>query len=337
MEAKTHIRVKNLSVWYGQHQTLNNISIDIPDKKITAIIGPSGCGKTTLLKSFNRLIDLQDGVRVSGQVLVDGEDIYGPKVEITHLRKKMGLLSQRPQVLPMSIYENVAYGPKLHGIKDKNKIDEIVQRYLTESSLWNEVKDRLHSPASKLSIGQQQRLCLARGLAVEPEVILGDEPTSALDPISAERIEQGLLKLKNQYTIVLVTHILRQAKRLADYVIFLYLGNIIEHGPAEEIFKNPKYVKTQAYINGSFIEEHKIDKELDLKGTVCPDNFVKAKLALEDLEAGQVLKIIIDYEPAVTEVPKAIEYEGHRILEVKRLNLTSWEILIQKQNLDVSI
>jgi len=337
MESKAHISVKNLSVWYGQHQTLNNISIDIPDKKITAIIGPSGCGKTTLLKSFNRLIDLQDEVKVSGQVLVDGEDIYAPNVELTHLRKKMGLLSQRPQVLPMSIYENVAYGPKLHGVKDKKKLDGIVERYLEVAGLWNEVKGRLQSPASKLSIGQQQRLCLARGLAVEPEIILGDEPTSALDPLSAERIEQGLLKLKKQYTIVLVTHILRQAKRLADYVIFLYLGNIIEHGPAEEIFKNPKYVKTQSYINGSFIEENKIDKELNLKGITCPDNFVRAKLALEELEAGQVLKIIVDYEPAVSEVPKAMEYEGHRVLEVKRLNLTDWEIIIQKQNISISI
>lgn len=262
MEFKTHISVKNLNITYGQHKALNNISIDIPDKKLTAIIGPSGCGKTTLLKSFNRLIDLQDGVKVSGKVLVDGEDIYDPKVEVMHLRKKMGYLSQMPQVLPMSIYENVAYGPRLHGLGDKKKLDEIVQRHLKESGLWNEVKDRLHSTATKLSIGQQQRLCLARGLAVEPEVILGDEPTSALDPISAERIEQRLLELKNQYTIVLVTHILRQAKRLADYVIFLYLGNLIEHGPAEEFFKNPKSSKTQAYLNGKFIEEHKIDKEL---------------------------------------------------------------------------
>lgn len=256
MEVKTHISVKNLTVRYDQHQALNDITIDIPDKKITAIIGPSGCGKTTLLKSFNRLIDLQDGVRVSGQVLVDGEDIYDPKVEVTHLRKKMGLLFQRPQILPMSIYENVAYGPRIHGLKDKKKLDAIVQHYLQESSLWGEVKDRLHSPASRLSIGQQQRLCLARGLAVEPEVILGDEPTSALDPISAERIEQRFLKLKDQYTFVLVTHILRQAKRLADYVVFLYLGNLIEHGPADEFFKNPKDAKTQAYINGKFIENH---------------------------------------------------------------------------------
>lgn len=257
MELKTHISVKNLSIWYGEHQALNNVTIDIPDKKITAIIGPSGCGKTTLLKSFNRLIDLQDGVKVGGRVLVDGEDIYHPKVEVTHLRKKMGLLSQTPQVLPMSIYENVAYGLRIHGIKDKKKLDEVVQHYLKESSLWEEVKNRLHSSASKLSIGQQQRLCLARGLAIEPEVILGDEPTSALDPISAECIEQRLLELKNQYTIVLVTHILRQARRLADYVIFLYLGNLIEHGPAEVVFNHPQDQITISYINGRFIGEHK--------------------------------------------------------------------------------
>ncbi len=332
MKSDTHISVKDLTVWYGQHQALNNVSIDIPDKKITAIIGPSGCGKSTLLKSFNRLIDLQEGVKVNGTVLVDGEDIYAPGTEITHLRKKVGLLSQKPQILPMSIYDNVAYGPRLHGVKNKKELDNIVEYYLKETGLWDEVKNRLRAAASKLSIGQQQRLCLSRGLAVEPEVILGDEPTSALDPLSAERIEQSLLKLKDKYTIILVTHILRQARRLADYVIFLYLGNIIEHGPAETVFQNPKYLKTQAYINGKFIEDHKIDKELNLKGTVCPDNFVKAKLALEDLELGQVLKIIIDYEPAVNEVPKTLEYEGHKILEVKRANQKDWEIIIQKQS-----
>jgi len=255
VQTKTHISIKNLNVWYGQHKALNDISIDIPDKKITAIIGPSGCGKSTLLKSLNRLIDLHDEVRVSGRVLLDGEDIYGPGVEVTHLRKKMGLLFQRPQVLPMSIYDNVAYGQRLHGSKDKKKLDAIVEYYLKETSLWNEVKMRLHSPATKLSIGQQQRLCLARGLAVEPEIILGDEPTSALDPISAEGVEQRLLELKNKYTIILVTHILRQAKRLADYVVFLYLGDLIEHGPAEAFFTNPKHIKTQHYISGRFIEE----------------------------------------------------------------------------------
>jgi phosphate transport system ATP-binding protein len=327
----THISVRNLTVWYGGHKALDDITIDIPDKKITAIIGPSGCGKTTLLKSFNRLIDLQDGVIIGGQVLVDGEDIYAPKVEVTHLRKKMGLLSQRPQVLPMSIYENVAYGPRIHGVKDKNKLDKIVQHYLKESSLWNEVKDRLHGTASKLSIGQQQRLCLARGLAVEPEVILGDEPTSALDPVSAERIEQRFLELKNQYTIVLVTHILRQAKRIADYVVFLYMGNLIEHGTADEFFKNPKDARTHAYINGRFIEKQEVDREVNLKGTVCPYNFVKAKLALEEMDAGQVLKVIVDFPTAIEEVPKAMEFEGHKVLGVNRLNDADWEIIIQKE------
>lgn len=250
MEFKTHIRVRNVNVFYGKEQALKNVSVDIPDRRITAIIGPSGCGKTTLLKSFNRLIDTTDGVRVSGEVSVDGENILDPKVEVTHIRKKMGLLSQKPYPLPMSIYDNVAYGPRIHGIKDKKRLDEIVERYLKQSSLWEQVRDRLRTPASRLSVGQQQRLCLARGLAVEPEIILGDEPTSALDPSSSQRIEQRFLELKNQYTIVIVTHILRQARRLADYVIFLYLGELIEHGTAEEIFENPKEKMTREYIKG---------------------------------------------------------------------------------------
>ncbi len=269
MGVKTHISVKNLTVWYGQHQALNDISIDIPDKKITAIIGPSGCGKSTLLKSFNRLIDLQDGVRVSGQVLVDGEDIYNPKVELTHLRKKMGLLSQRPQPLPMSIYDNVVYGARLHGSKDKFKTNEIVRKYLSQANLWEEVKDRLPSSASKLSIGQQQRLCLARGLAVEPEVILGDEPTSALDPFSAEHIEKKLIELKSQYTIVIVTHNIQQAMKLADYVIFLYNGNVIEADSAEKIFKKPTQVMTQAYFKGEFLGEIWLQNEARLSKKVA--------------------------------------------------------------------
>ncbi|MDD5454411.1 MAG: phosphate ABC transporter ATP-binding protein PstB [Candidatus Ratteibacteria bacterium] len=250
MEFKTHISVRNLNVFYGKEQALKNITFDIPDKKITAIIGPSGCGKTTLLKCFNRLVDSIDGINVSGKVLVDGENIFDPKAEVTHIRKKMGLLSQRPYPLPMSIYDNVAYGPRIHGIKNKKELDKIVQHHLQESSLWDEVKDRLNSPASKLSVGQQQRLCLARGLAVEPEIILGDEPTSALDPKSSQRIEESFTKLKNKYTIVIVTHILRQAKRLADYVAFLYLGELIEHGPAKDILENPKEEITKEYIKG---------------------------------------------------------------------------------------
>lgn len=250
IEFKTHISVKNLNVFYGKEQALKNITVDIPDKKLTVIFGPSGCGKTTLLKSFNRLIDSIDGIRVSGEVLVNGENIFDPRVEVTHIRKKMGLLSQKPYPLPMSIYDNVAYGPKIHGIKDKKELDRIVKHYLKESSLWDEVKDRLYTPASRLSVGQQQRLCLARGLAVEPEIILGDEPTSALDPKSSQRIEERFLELKKEYTIIIVTHILRQAKRLADYVIFLYLGELIEHGLAEDIFENPKEEMTKEYIKG---------------------------------------------------------------------------------------
>ena len=250
MEFKTHISVQNLNVFYGNEQALKNINVDIPDKKITVIIGPSGCGKTTLLKSFNRLIDLIDGVRVSGEVLVDGENIFDPNTEVTHIRKKMGLLSQKPYPLPMSVYDNVAYGPRIHGIRHKKELDRIVEHYLKESSLWDEVKDRLRAPASRLSVGQQQRLCLARGLAVEPEIILGDEPTSALDPRASQRIEEKFLELKNKYTIIIVTHILRQAKRLADYVIFLYLGELKEHGPAKDIFENPKKAITKGYIKG---------------------------------------------------------------------------------------
>ncbi|MFA5423275.1 MAG: phosphate ABC transporter ATP-binding protein PstB [Phycisphaerae bacterium] len=250
MDFKTHISVQNLSVYYAKQQILKNITIDIPDKKIIAIIGPSGCGKTTLLRSFNRLIDSIEGVKVTGKVFVDGENIFDPGAEVTHIRKKMGLLAQNPYPLPMSIYDNIAYGPRIHGIKNKKQLNGIVEHYLKEASLWDEVKDRLHTPASKISVGQQQRLCLARGLAVEPEIILADEPTSALDPKSSQRIEQSFMRLKNQYTLIIVTHILRQAKRLADYVVFLYCGELIEHGPAKEVLENPKQEMTKEYIKG---------------------------------------------------------------------------------------
>ena len=331
MESKTHVKVQDLTVWYGRQPGLNNISVDIPNKKITAILGPSGCGKTTLLKALNRLIDLHDEIKVDGSVLVDEEDIYDQKVEVTHLRKKMGLLSQKPQVLPMSIYDNVAYGPKIHGLKNKAKLDDLVKKYLSDAGLWNEVKNRLHSPAARLSIGQQQRLCLARGLAVEPEVILGDEPTAALDPLSADIIERKFLELKKDYTIILVTHSLRQAKRLADYVIFLYLGSLIECGPAAEVFNKPRYQKTKAYIEGSFIEEPTIGQELNLRGLAFPDNLKKAKLALAELNTGQNLKIIVDNYPGREDAHQFLELEGHKILEIKRQNKIDWEIIIQKQ------
>jgi phosphate transport system ATP-binding protein len=251
MISPTHISIKNLDVHYGSEWALKNVSVDIPDKKLTVIIGPSGCGKTTLLKSLNRLLDLMERVKISGSVFVDGEDIYSPGAEITHIRKKMGLLAQRPYPLPMSIYDNVAYGPRIHGIKGRKKLDGIVEHYLRESSLWDEVKNKLNTPASNLSVGQQQRLCLARGLAVGPEIILGDEPTSALDPMSSQRIEKRFLELKNNYTIIIVTHILRQAKRLADHVLFLYMGELVESGPAEEVFNNPREKRTMEYISGT--------------------------------------------------------------------------------------
>ncbi len=247
-----HFSVRNLNVSYGKQPALRDINVDIPRGQITVILGPSGCGKTTLLKSLNRLLDITEGVRVTGQVLLDGEDVYAPGVDVTEVRKRAGLLSQRPSPLPMSIYDNVAFGPRVHGTARGRDLDAQVRHYLELAGLWDEVKDRLHAPATRLSIGQQQRLCLARGLAVEPEVILGDEPTSALDPISAQHIEHRLLDLKGQYTVVLVTHILRQAKRLADHVVFMYLGDLVEAGPAKEIFANPREERTRAYLSGEF-------------------------------------------------------------------------------------
>lgn len=245
-----HISIQNLNVYIGENHILKNINLDIPDKKVTSLIGPSGCGKTTLLKTMNRLLDRQTDVRVEGKVLVDGENIYDPKVEVTHIRKKMGLLSQRPFPLPMNIYDNIAYGQRIHGNNNKKELDAIVEKYLRGVNLWDEVKDRLKSPATRLSIGQQQRLCLARGLAIEPEIILGDEPTSALDPISTQAIEELFLQLKDKYTIVLVTHILRQARRVSDYIGFVYMGEIIEFGPTEEILLNPKEKLTKDYVKG---------------------------------------------------------------------------------------
>jgi len=249
---QAHIQVRKLNVFYGHTQALKDISLRIPKNKITVILGPSGCGKTTLLKSMNRFLELSSTTKIVGEVLVDGVNIYSPGTDVTEIRKKLGLLAQRPFPLPMSIFDNVAYGMRIHGIKRGNELDDAVEHYLRLAGLWDEVKDRLHAPATRLSLGQQQRLCLARGLAVEPEILLGDEPTSALDPISAQHIERRLQDLKEEYTIVLVTHILRQAKRLADYVVFMYMGELVEHGPAEQIFNNPKEARTHAYFDGEF-------------------------------------------------------------------------------------
>jgi len=250
--SKTHISVQKLNVFYAGHHALKDVTVDIPEKQITVIIGPSGCGKTTLLKSLDRLIDLTDNVQVTGRILFDGNDVLDKRADILDIRKRMGLIAQTPNPLPMSIYDNVAYGPRIHGTTDKRELGQIVERCLQVASLWNEVKDRLNEPASKLSAGQQQRLCLARALAVRPGVLLCDEPTSALDPISAGHIERQLFALKQDYTIVFVTHTLRQARRLADYVIFLYLGQLVEHGPTETIFSHPSDPRTKAYIEGAF-------------------------------------------------------------------------------------
>ncbi len=247
---KPHISVQGLNVHIGENHILKDINIDIPNKKVTSIIGPSGCGKTTLLKTFNRLLDNTSDVKITGKVLVDGENIYDPNIEITHIRKKMGLLSQRPYPLPMSIYDNIAYGPRIHGNPKKKDLDILVEEQLKNVGLWEEVKDRLNAPATRLSIGQQQRLCLARGLAVGPEMILGDESTSALDPLSTHIIEDLFMKLKEKYSIVLVTHILRQAARVSDYIIFVYMGRIIEYGPAEQILKDPQEQLTKEYVKG---------------------------------------------------------------------------------------
>jgi len=245
-----HIVIRDLNVHIEGKHILKNINLDIPKHSVTSIIGPSGCGKTTLLKTLNRLLDDVSDVQVSGSVLVNGEDIYAPGAEVTHLRKKMGLLSQKPYPLPMSIFDNIAYGPKIHGERNKQRLKEIVERQLKNVGLWDEVKDRLDASATGLSIGQQQRLCLARGLAVQPEIILGDESTSALDPISTQTIENLLIELKTQYTIVLVTHILRQARRVSDYILFVYQGEILEFGKTEDVLLRPQHEITQQYVKG---------------------------------------------------------------------------------------
>jgi phosphate transport system ATP-binding protein len=248
----TKIAISDLNLYYGKQHILKNINAIIPDRQITVIMGPSGCGKTTLMKSMNRLTDLHPDVKVSGNILIDGRDILNTNDDITRIRKMMGLLAQRPYPLPMSIYNNVAYGLRISGRKKKRFLDKRVEHYLRQVNLWDEVKDRLKDPAGALSIGQQQRLCLARGLAVDPEIILADEPTSALDPISSQTIEEKFNELKSHYTIVLVTHILRQARRIADHVIFMYLGEIIEQGPAQQVFENPQMEKTKSYLKGMF-------------------------------------------------------------------------------------
>ncbi len=252
MEPNNKIHIENLNVFAGKQQILKDINIEIPKNKITVILGPSGCGKTTLLKCMNRLTDLYPELKVTGKVIINDKNVLEAGEDIVKLRQYMGMLSQRPYPLPMNIYNNIAFGLKLKDVKKRKDLHKQVVNYLQQANLWDEVKDRLREPASRLSIGQQQRLCLARGLAVNPEIILADEPTSALDPISSQYIEEKFAELKNDYTIVLVTHVLRQARRIADYVVFMYLGEVIEQGTVEEVFGNPRMERTKQYIGGAF-------------------------------------------------------------------------------------
>lgn len=244
------ITVNDLNLWYGQTQALKHISLEIPEKSITALIGPSGCGKSTFLKTLNRMNDLIPGVKITGEVLYHGENIFD--AEVNNLRKEVGMVFQKPNPFPMSIYDNIAYGPRTHGIRSKAQLDEIVEKALKGAAIWDEVKDRLKKNALGMSGGQQQRLCIARALAVEPEVLLMDEPTSALDPISTSRIEDLAMELKEKYTIVIVTHNMQQAVRISDQTAFFLLGDLVEYGSTEDMFSNPRDKRTEDYITGRF-------------------------------------------------------------------------------------
>ncbi|WP_250454842.1 phosphate ABC transporter ATP-binding protein PstB [Clostridium tertium] len=245
------IKVRNLNLYYGDNQALKNINIDLEENKVTAFIGPSGCGKSTFLRTLNRMNDLIDNVKIDGEILVDGEDIYKSK-DVIALRTKVGMVFQKPNPFPMSIYDNIAYGPRLHGVKDKKTLDEIVEKSLKGAALWDEVKDRLKKSALGLSGGQQQRLCIARTIAVSPEIILIDEPTSALDPISTNKMEELMEELKKKYTVIIVTHNMQQAGRIADKTAFFLNGEIIEYADTEDIFYKPKDKRTEDYITGRF-------------------------------------------------------------------------------------
>ena len=252
MENNVKISTKNLNLYYGENHALKDVSLDLYERKITAFIGPSGCGKSTYLKTLNRMNDLVLNVKITGEVLLDGENIYDPQVDTTLLRKKIGMVFQQPNPFPMSIYDNIAYGPRIHGIKSKEKLDDIVEKSLKGAALWDEVSDRLKKSALGLSGGQQQRLCIARALAVEPEVLLMDEPTSALDPISTSKIEDLAMELKKDYTIVMVTHNMQQAVRVSDNTAFFLLGEVVEYNVTEKLFSIPSDKRTEDYITGRF-------------------------------------------------------------------------------------
>ena len=246
------IQVSKLKLFYGEHLALNKVSINVAKNSVLALIGPSGCGKSTFLKTLNRMNDLIDGVRIEGEVLLDGEDIFAPDVDVVHLRKRVGMVFQRPNPFPMSIYDNIAYGPRIHGQKSKVILDELVERSLVGAALWDEIKDRLKTSAMSLSGGQQQRLCIARLLAVEPEVLLMDEPCSALDPISTMKIEELVTELKKEYTIVMVTHNMQQAARVSDSTAFFLMGEMVEQDKTDTVFTRPRDKRTEDYITGRF-------------------------------------------------------------------------------------
>ena len=246
------ISVSNLNLYYGQNHALKSVNMEIPENEITAFIGPSGCGKSTFLKTLNRMNDLVEGVRIEGKVVLGGEDIYSPTVDTTLLRKKVGMVFQQPNPFPMSIYDNIAYGPRIHGIKNKAKLDEIVETSLKGAAIWDEIKDRLKKSALGLSGGQQQRLCIARALAVKPEVLLMDEPTSALDPISTLKVEELMAELKKNYTVAIVTHNMQQATRISDNTAFFLVGEMVEMNKTEELFSRPMDKRTEDYITGRF-------------------------------------------------------------------------------------
>ena len=252
MSNKIKVKVENLILYYGENHALKDVSMDIQENAVTAFIGPSGCGKSTFLKTLNRMNDLVDGVRIDGKVLLDGEDIYEPGVDTTILRKKVGMVFQQPNPFPMSIYDNIAYGPRVHGIRDKKRLDQIVEESLRGAAIFDEVKDRLKKSAMGLSGGQQQRICIARALAVQPEVLLMDEPTSALDPISTAKIEELMEDLKKKYTVIVVTHNMQQATRVSDQTAFFLVGEMVEFGDTKQIFSYPQDKRTEDYITGRF-------------------------------------------------------------------------------------
>lgn len=249
--AKPHIKVENLNLWYGEKQALKNISMQIPKNSVTALIGPSGCGKSTFIRCLNRMNDLIKSCRIEGKVLIEDKNVYGTDVDVVELRKQVGMVFQKPNPFPMSIYDNVAYGPRIHGVNKKD-LDSVVEDALRSAALWSEISDRLKSPALSLSGGQQQRLCIARTLAIKPRVILLDEPCSALDPISTSRIEELIMNLKKDYTLVIVTHNMQQAARISDYTGFFLMGELIEFGQTRQIFHNPREKSTEDYITGRF-------------------------------------------------------------------------------------